>query len=329
MKPFSFTKAGDKATAIKVISEAEEGKFIAGGTNLLDLMKFDIMHPAHLVDITGVAVKNIEALEDGGLRLGALVSNADTAYYKEVEERYPLLSHAILAGASPQLRNKATDGGNLLQRTRCYYFYDPATPCNKREPGTGCSAIKGYNRWHAIFGASEECIATHPSDMCVALAALEAKVQVTGPDGDRTIPFEDFHRLPGNTPEKDSNLSKDEMITAIDLPPKGFSENFTYIKNRDRASYSFALVSVAVGLDIKEGKIKEVRIALGGVAHKPWRNKEAEALLKDKNPTKENFETVADAIVSEAKAYKYNEFKIELARRSIVRALMQAAKTEE
>jgi xanthine dehydrogenase YagS FAD-binding subunit len=329
MRPFSFTKAGDKATAIKVISEAEEGKFIAGGTNLLDLMKFDIMHPGHLVDITGVAVKNIEALEDGGLRLGALVSNADTAYHKEVEERYPLLSHAILAGASPQLRNKATDGGNLLQRTRCYYFYDPATPCNKRKPGTGCSAINGYNRWHAIFGASEECIATHPSDMCVALAALEAKVQVTGPDGDRTIPFEDFHRLPGNTPEKDSNLSKDEMITAIDLPPKGFSENFTYIKNRDRASYSFALVSVAVGLDIKEGKIKEVRIALGGVAHKPWRNKEAEALLKDKNATKENFETVADAIMSEAKAYKYNEFKIELARRSIVRALMQAAKTEE
>ncbi|MDT0648983.1 FAD binding domain-containing protein [Autumnicola edwardsiae] len=329
MRPFSFTKAGDKATAIKVISEAEEGKFIAGGTNLLDLMKFDIMHPGHLVDITGVAVKNIEALEDGGLRLGALVSNADTAYHKEVEERYPLLSHAILAGASPQLRNKATDGGNLLQRTRCYYFYDPATPCNKREPGTGCSAINGYNRWHAIFGASEECIATHPSDMCVALAALEAKVQVTGPDGDRTIPFEDFHRLPGNTPEKDSNLYEDEMITAIDLPPKGFSENFTYIKNRDRASYSFALVSVAVGLDIKEGKIKEVRIALGGVAHKPWRNKEAEALLEDKKATKENFETVADAIVSEAKAYKYNEFKIELARRSIVRALMQAAKTEE
>ncbi|MDT0645514.1 xanthine dehydrogenase family protein subunit M [Zunongwangia sp. F260] len=329
MRPFSFTKAGDKATAIKVISEAEEGKFIAGGTNLLDLMKFDIMHPAHLVDITGVALKNIEALEGGGLRLGALASNADTAYHTEVEKRYPLLSQAILAGASPQLRNKATDGGNLLQRTRCYYFYDPATPCNKREPGTGCSAINGYNRWHAIFGASEECIATHPSDMCVALAALEAKVQVTGPDGDRIIPFEDFHRLPGNTPEKDSNLYENEMITAIDLPPKGFSENFTYIKNRDRASYSFALVSVAVGLDIKEGKIMEARIVLGGVAHKPWRNKEAEALLENMKSTKKNFENVADAIVSEAKAYEYNQFKIELARRSIIRALMQAAKTEE
>ncbi|MDT0686338.1 FAD binding domain-containing protein [Autumnicola psychrophila] len=329
MRPFSFTKAGDKATAIKVISEAEEGKFIAGGTNLLDLMKFHIMHPAHLIDITGVALKNIEALEDGGLRLGALVSNADTAYHAEVEKRYPLLSHAILAGASPQLRNKATDGGNLLQRTRCYYFYDPATPCNKREPGTGCSAINGYNRWHAIFGASEECIATHPSDMCVALAALEAKVQVTGPDGDRIIPFEDFHRLPVNTPEKDSNLYENEMITAIDLPPKGFSENFTYIKNRDRASYSFALVSVAVGLEIKEGEIKEARIVLGGVAHKPWRNKEAEALLENMKATKKNFENVADAIVSEAKAYEYNQFKVELARRSIVRTLMQAAKTEE
>ncbi|NJY62795.1 xanthine dehydrogenase family protein subunit M [Salinimicrobium sp. CDJ15-81-2] len=329
MRPFSFTKAGDIASALKINSETEKAKFIAGGTNLLDLMKFDIMHPKHLIDITGVALKTIENTEDGGLRLGALVSNADTAYHEEVEKRYPLLSNAILAGASAQLRNKATNGGNLLQRTRCYYFYDLTTPCNKREPGTGCSAINGYNRLHAIFGASEQCIATHPSDMCVALAALEATVQVTGPNGDRSIAFEDFHRLPGDTPEKDSNLSEDEIIISIDLPPKGFSENFTYIKNRDRASYSFALVSMAVGLEMENDTIKEARIALGGVAHKPWRNKEAEALLENKKATKENFEKVADAIINGAKAYQYNEFKIELARRTVVRALMQAAKIDK
>ncbi|GHA48131.1 FAD-binding molybdopterin dehydrogenase [Salinimicrobium marinum] len=329
MRPFTFTKVRNSAVAVKEISEKEEAKFIAGGTNLLDLMKFDVMIPKNIIDITGIALNYIKNLEDGGLRLGALVTNSDTAYHKEVENRYPLLSHAILAGASPQLRNKATDAGNLLQRTRCYYFYDPATPCNKREPGSGCSAIHGYNRWHAIFGASEKCIATHPSDMCVALAALEAKVNVTGPNGERNIPFEDFHRLPGDHPEKDTNLSKDEIITSIDLPANGFAENFSYIKNRDRASYSFALVSIAVGLEMKGNKIKEARIVLGGVAHKPWRNKEAEAFLNNKEANRENFEAVADVIVREAKGYEYNKFKIELARRSVVRALMQAAKIEE
>ncbi len=329
MRPFTFTKAKNSAAAVQEISVQENGKFIAGGTNLLDLMKFDVMQPKSLIDITGIALNYIKDLKDGGLRLGALVTNADTAYHREVEKRYPLLSHAILAGASPQLRNKATDGGNLLQRTRCYYFYDPATPCNKREPGSGCAAIKGYNRWHAIFGASEKCIATHPSDMCVALAALEAKVNVTGRNGDRTIAFEDFHRLPGDHPEIDSNLSEDEMITSIDLPAKGFADNFAYIKNRDRASYSFALVSIAVCLEMNGNKIKEARIVLGGVAHKPWRNKEAEALLHGKKATRENFQMVADAMVREAKGYEYNEFKIELARRSVVRGLMQAAKKEE
>ena len=329
MRPFTYTKVRNSTAAINEISGKEEAKFIAGGTNLLDLMKFDIMKPKRIIDITGIALNYIKKLDDGRLRLGALVTNADTAYHKEVEENYPLLSHAILAGASPQLRNKATDAGNLLQRTRCYYFYDPATPCNKREPGSGCAAINGYNRWHAIFGASEKCIATHPSDMCVALAALEAKVNVTGPNGDRTIPFEDFHRLPGAHPEKDTNLSKDEISTSIDLPANGFAKNFSYIKNRDRASYSFALVSIAVGLEMKGDKIKEARIALGGVAHKPWRNKKAEALLQGKKAGPESFETVANAMVREAKGYEYNEFKIELARRSVVRALMQAAKIEE
>jgi len=325
MRSFSYHRAQEVSDALSEVSEKDDAKFIAGGTNLLDLMKVDVMHPHHLVDITQLALNTIEENEGGGLRLGALVTNADTAYHPEVEKRYPLLTHAILAGASPQLRNKATNGGNLLQRTRCYYFYDPSTPCNKREPGSGCSAMNGFNRIHAILGASEHCIATHPSDMCVALAALEAVVQVTGPDGDRAIPFADFHRLPGDTPEKDSNLKADEIITAIDLPPQGFADHFTYLKNRDRASYSFALVSVAVGLEMEGDIIRNARIALGGVAHKPWRNQEAEAMLKDKAASRENFQPVADAITEGAKGYKYNEFKIELAKRSVVRALMQAA----
>lgn len=327
MRPFSYSRAEDIDTAVNEVTAHEDARFIAGGTNLLDLMKIDVMHPQHLVDITHIAHDTIENTEDGGLRLGALVTNADTAYHPEVEKRYPLLAHAILAGASPQLRNKATDGGNLLQRTRCYYFYDKTTACNKREPGSGCAAIDGYNRLHAIFGASEHCIATHPSDMCVALAALDARVQVTGPDGSRTIPFEDFHRLPGDTPEKDTNLREDEIITSVDLPPKGFADHYTYIKTRDRASYAFALVSVAATLEIEDNVIKDARIALGGVAHKPWRNKEAESLLIDKPADREGFQAVAAAIVKEAKGFRYNKFKIELARRSIVRALMEASQT--
>lgn len=329
MRKFSYHRAHEVSEAIGEVAEQQEAKFIAGGTNLLDLMKIDVMHPQHLVDITRLALNTIEETEEGGLRLGALVSNADTAYHPEVEKRYPLLSHAILAGASPQLRNKATNGGNLLQRTRCYYFYDKAAPCNKREPGSGCSAIDGFNRMHAIFGASEHCIATHPSDMCVALAALEARVQVSGPNGEREIPFADFHRLPGDQPQQDSNLAKDEIITAIDLPPQGFAENFAYLKNRDRASYAFALVSVAAGLEMEGDTIQEARIALGGVAHKPWRNQEAEVLLKGKKASRENFRPVADAIVQGAKGYQYNAFKIELARRSVVRALMQAARIDD
>ncbi|WP_162054590.1 FAD binding domain-containing protein [Pontibacter pamirensis] len=328
MKNFTYTRANDVANAVDEVTSEKGSKFIAGGTNLLDLMKIQVERPSHLVDITRLALDTIEETAEGGLRLGALVTNADTAYHEEVGKRYPLLSHAILAGATAQLRNMATDGGNLLQRTRCYYFYDTDTPCNKREPGTGCSAIKGYNRDLAILGTSEHCIATHPSDMAVALAALEATVRVTGKNGERIIPLFEFHRLPGDTPNIDTNLKPDEIITAIDLPAKGFADRYTYLKLRDRASYAFALVSVAAALDIDGDTVKEARVALGGVAHKPWRIPEAEALLKGKPATRENFQKVAEAYVQGAKGYGHNDFKIELAKRAIVRALLQAKEME-
>src|SRR5262245_26788889 len=322
---FSYTRASDVATAVSEIAMDKEAKFIAGGTNLIDLMKENVTRPSRLIDITRLPFDKIEETEDGGLRIGALVTNTDVAYDEQVEKRYPLLSEAILAGASQQLRNMATTGGNLMQRTRCYYFYDTATPCNKRDPGTACSAINGFNRIHAILGASEHCIATHPSDMCVALAALEATIRVTGKNGDRAIPFAEFHRLPGDTPQTDTNLREDEIITAVDLPAKGFADNHAYLKVRDRASYAFALVSVAAALEMDGNKIKEARLALGGVAHKPWRDTEAEAMLNGKAASKENFQKVADAILRDAKGFGHNDFKIELAKRAIVRALRQAS----
>ena len=328
MRSFTYTRAKDASDAVNEITLNKDARFIAGGTNLLDLMKLDVMHPPHLVDITRTHLNTVAATASGGIKLGALVTNADTAYHPEVEQRYPLLSHAILAGASAQIRNKATDGGNLLQRTRCYYFYDLATPCNKREPGSGCAALNGFNRIHAILGTSEHCIATHPSDMAVALAALDAAVHVTSPTGDRTIPILDFHRLPGDTPHLDTNLKEEELITAIELPAKGFASHYSYLKVRDRASYAFALVSVAVGLELEGNTIREARIALGGVAHKPWRDQEAEALLKDQPATTENFRKAAEAVVAGAKGFKHNNFKIELAKRSIVRALQQALEKE-
>ncbi len=328
MRSFTYTRATGVSEAVQKVAESKEAKFIAGGTNLLDLMKIDVMHPRHIVDITRLDLNEITETEGGGLRLGALVTNADTAYHPQIEARYPLLSQAILAGATAQLRNKATDGGNLLQRTRCYYFYDKATPCNKREPGSGCAAVKGFNRIHAILGESEHCIATHPSDMCVALAALAATVHVTGQNGDRAIPFAAFHRLPGNTPEIDTNLQDDEIITAIELPAKGFANHFAYVKVRDRASYAFALVSVAAGLEMEDGKIKEARIALGGVAHKPWRKPEAEEMLKGQEPSPENFKQVAEAYLEGATGYGHNTFKIELAKRAIVRALQEATQKQ-
>ena len=326
MNSFTYTRPADVTAALQDITEHTRAKFIAGGTNIIDLMKENVMNPDRLVDISRLALKTIEENKDGGLRLGALMTNAATAYHPEVEKRYPLLSKAILAGASAQLRNMATDGGNLLQRTRCYYFYDLATPCNKRQPGSGCSAINGYNRIHAILGANEQCIATHPSDMCVGLAALKATVLVTGPNGERTIPFDEFHRLPGDTPQIDNTLQPDEIITGINLPEKGFAENHAYLKIRDRASYAFALVSVAAAMEMEGGVIKEARIALGGVAHKPWRVEAAEEMLVGKEAVKENFRPVAEMIISGAKGYEHNSFKIELAKRAIVRALSQAAK---
>ncbi len=326
MHKFTYLKPHDAAEAVAEIRNDE--KFIAGGTNLLDLMKENVMKPERLIDVSKLPYNTIEEIEDGSIRLGAMMTNADTAWHPLIEERYPLLSKAILAGASAQLRNMATNGGNLLQRTRCYYFYDIATPCNKREPGSGCSAIEGYNRIHAILGTSDHCIATHPSDMCVALAALDAVVNVTGKNGERKIPFQDFHRLPGDTPEIDTNLHTDELITSIDLPKNNFAENFMYIKLRDRASYAFALVSVAAALELDGDTITDARIALGGVAHKPWRVKDAEEQMKNKPAIRETFEAAAETIVNGAKGFGSNNFKIELAKRAIVRACEQAKNKE-
>jgi xanthine dehydrogenase YagS FAD-binding subunit len=329
MKAFSYTRADDVTDAVHEAAGMNGGaKFIAGGTNLIDLMKENVERPSRLIDINRLPLAAIEPGPDGGLRLGALVTNTDVAYNPEVEQRYPLLSRAILAGASPQLRNMATVGGNLMQRTRCYYFYDTATPCNKREPGAGCAAIHGFNRIHAILGASEHCIAVHPSDMCVALAALEAVVRVCGPAGERAIPFADFHRLPGDTPHLDTNLAADEIITAVDLPAKGFAEHHAYLKVRDRRSFAFALVSVAVALEMDGRTVREARIAMGGVAHKPWRDRQAEAMLHGQAATPDNYRRVAEALLCDAKGFGHNNFKVELARRAIVRALRHAAGSE-
>ncbi len=324
MNRFAYRRVADRREAVEAGADASAA-FIAGGTNLVDLMKENVARPSRLLDITRLPLRQIEELEGGGLRLGALVSNADVAADPRVEARYPLLARAILSGASPQLRNVATTGGNLLQRTRCYYFYDVGTPCNKREPGSGCPAKAGLNRMHAILGASEHCIATHPSDMCVALAALGAEVRVEGAGGERAIAFADFHRLPGDAPERDTNLRPGELVTAVDLPPKGFAQHSAYLKLRDRASYAFALVSVAAALDVEGGVVREARLALGGVAHKPWRDPEAEGLLAGKPPGPGPFREAADAIVRGATGYRHNAFKIELARRAVVRALTSAA----
>jgi xanthine dehydrogenase YagS FAD-binding subunit len=325
MISFDYLRATDVNEALRAIAADPSARFIAGGTNLLDLMKENVARPNRLIDITRLPLDKIEETAEGGLRIGALVSNAKLAYDPRIEQRYPLLSSAILAGASAQLRNMASTGGNLLQRTRCYYFYDTATPCNKREPGSGCSAIAGVNRIHAILGASEHCVATHPSDMCVVLAALNAVVKVTGPGGDRDIAFKDFHRLPGDRPDLDTTLRPDELIVAVELPPQGFAQNYTYLKLRDRLSFAFALVSVAVGLELEDGKIKVARIALGGVAHKPWRLRDAEAVLEGGVPDRSLFQRAAQMLLAGAKGLEHNAFKIELAERAIMRALSQAA----
>ena len=323
MNPFQYSKPADVHAAVHLSSAAS--RFIAGGTNLLDLMKENISRPEHLIDITGLPLNEIEQTAEGGLRIGALVSNADLAWHPWIERRYPLLSQAILAGASPQLRNMASTGGNLLQRTRCYYFYDASVPCNKRRPGSGCPARSGLNRIHAILGASDQCVATHPSDMCVALAALDAVVHVLGRGGPRTIEFADFHRLPGDAPDRDNQLADDELITYIELPPAGFAEHSHYLKIRDRASYAFALVSVAAALELDGPVIRQARLALGGVAHKPWRDRAVESWLAGQVVSRETFTAAADALLQGAEPLEHNGFKVKLARRAIVRALSDAA----
>ncbi len=325
MNRFSYLRASSVDEAVREAASDPAAQFIAGGTNLIDLMKYNVEQPARLIDITHLPLNQIEETDGGGLRIGALVTNDEAANDPRVQERYPLLASAILAGASPQLRNSATTGGNLLQRTRCYYFYDSGTPCNKREPGTGCPAASGSNRIHAILGTSEHCIATHPSDMAVALAALEAVVHVAGPDGERAIALSDFHRLPGDHPEIDTTLRHGEIITAVELPAGDFSRNYTYLKLRDRLSYAFALVSVAVALRMDGDTIAEARLALGGVAHKPWRDPEAEGMLRGQPASEDRFAAVADHILKDARGYEDNAFKIDLAKRAIVRALSQAA----
>jgi xanthine dehydrogenase YagS FAD-binding subunit len=323
MTPFTYSRAADADQAVTAISGKPQGKFLGGGTNLIDLMKMGVETPNELVDINRLPLAQIEELPDKRVRIGALARNSDVAEHELIKTRYPMLSEALLSGASPQLRNMATVGGNLLQRTRCYYFYDPAFPaCNKRKPGNGCGALEGYNRIHAILGQSEQCIATHPSDMCVALAALDAIVRVRGPNGEREIAFDDFHRLPGDTPERDTNLAPDELIIAVDLPAMPFAARSHYVKVRDRASYAFALVSVAAALDVGSNKkITDARVALGGVAHKPWRANAAEKKLIGETANEKTFQAAAGAELAAAKGYKYNSFKIELAKRSIVRAL--------
>lgn len=322
---FTYARATDVADAVRQIAAESTAKFIAGGTNLIDLMKEDVERPTRLIDISRLPLRTVEETKDGGVRIGALMPNSDLAWHPLIEQRYPMLSSAILAGASQQLRNMASTGGNLLQRTRCAYFYDTATPCNKREPGSGCSAIDGFNRMHAILGTSNSCIAAHPSDMCVALAALEAKVHVSGPAGERVIPFADFHRLPGDQPQIDTNLQPSEIITAIELPAKGFASNYTYLKIRDRLSYAFALVSVAAALEFDGNQIKHARLALGSVAHKPWRDTAVEQSLIGQTATQEVFMRAADVLLRGARGFNHNTFKINLARRTIVRALAQAA----
>jgi xanthine dehydrogenase YagS FAD-binding subunit len=322
MNPFDYQRASASDTAISAITGSSHAKFLAGGTNLVDLMKNGVERPERLVDINRLPLAKIEPLPDGGLRLGALARNSDTANHPSVRQHYPLLSRAILSGASPQLRNLATNGGNLLQRTRCWYFMDASSPqCNKRAPGSGCGALEGLNRYQAIFGASEKCIATHPSDMCVALAALDAVIRVRGPRGERTIAIADFHRLPGDTPEIDTNLGKDELILSIDLPKSPYAAHSHYLKVRDRASYEFALVSVAAAMDIRDGRIRSARIVLGGVAHKPWRCEESEKMLIGNYTDAAFFEDAGEIAVRDAKPYKHNAFKVALARNAVTKAL--------
>ncbi len=328
MNPFRYERASDASSAITLLAQEPNGVFLAGGTNLVDHMRLGVRQPGLLIDITHLPYDRIEPLSNGGLRIGALVRNSDLAADRTIRVRYPLLAQALLAGASGQLRNLATTGGNLLQRTRCVYFQDVSKPCNKRVPGSGCSAREGYHRDLAILGTSETCIATHPSDMAVALAALDASVRVFGSRGERTIPLTDFYRLPGNEPQRDTVLEHGELITSVDLPPLSFASRSLYRKVRDRASYAFALVSVAVALDIAAGVVRDVRIALGGVAPVPWRAAKAEAMLRGAPATEEMFGRAADAELADAQPLPGNAFKVPLVRNTLVRTLFDLKEME-
>lgn len=322
MRPFRYVLAPDASAAIDLLSEEPEAAFLAGGTNLVDLMKLDVERPEVLVDVRRVVSARIEELPDGGVRIGAGVLNNDLAVDSVIRRRYPALSQALLSGATYQLRNLATTGGNLLQRTRCVYFQDVTKPCNKRSPGSGCAAREGYHRGLAVLGHSPSCIATNPSDMAVALAAFDAVVRTEGPDGSRQVPLLDFHRLPGDEPERDTVLERGELITAVDLPPLPVAARSRYRKVRDRASYAFALVSVAAAIDVSDGLVSDVRIALGGVAHKPWRATLAEQALLGEEPTEAAFARAADAELEQAEPLRENGFKVPLARSTIVRTLI-------
>ncbi|MDB6083371.1 MAG: FAD-binding molybdopterin dehydrogenase [Gammaproteobacteria bacterium] len=330
MDNFAYARARDVDGALRLVAQPGS-QFIAGGTNLLDLMKGGLAAPSRLVDITQVGgLAQIHELPDGGIRIGALATNSDTALHPLVRSRYPLLSQALLSGASPQLRNMATVGGNLLQRTRCPYFYDTGfDACNKRQPGSGCAALEGFNRNHAILGSSEHCIATNPSDMSVALAALDAVVQLRTPRGSRALPLQDFHRLPGDTPQLDTCLSPGEIITAVDLPPSPFAGHSHYLKVRDRASYAFALVSVAAALSLDGDEIRDARVVMGGVAHKPWPVSDAQSVLVGKTLASADLNAWAATALRDARPRKHNTFKVELARRAIVRAVMAAGTLRE
>lgn len=329
MRPFKYTATTTVSAATQKTNANPNAKYLAGGTNILDLMKEDVEQPDELVDITSLKLTGIKMISaganKGGISLGALDKNTETANHPLIRQNFPMLTQAILAGASAQIRNMASNAGNLNQRTRCPYFYEISMPCNKREPGTGCGALAGINRNHAIFGWSEQCVAVHPSDMCIALAALDAVVKVQASDGQaRTIPFAEYHRLPGDTPQKDNNLNPGELITSIEIPKNNFANTSYYLKVRDRASYAFALVSVAAALEMDGNLIRQARVALGGVAHKPWRALDAEKFLAGKEATEENFKQAAEIEMSKAKPLEHNAFKVELGKRAIARALTQA-----
>ncbi|HET7303444.1 MAG TPA: xanthine dehydrogenase family protein subunit M [Segeticoccus sp.] len=322
MKPFDYSPAAEVEEAVATVAAAPRAAFLGGGTNLVDHMRIGVAEPDLLVDVSRLPLDRVEDLPDGGLRIGAAVRNSDLAADERVRTRYPALSRALLSGASGQLRNLATTGGNLLQRTRCVYFQDVTTPCNKRQPGSGCSALEGYQRYHAIFGASEHCVAVHPSDMAAGMLALDAVVRVHGPAGQRSIPLEELHRLPGDAPERDTVLEHGELITAVDLPATPFAARSTYRKVRDRASFAFALVSVAAALDLRDdGTIADLRIACGGVAHSPWRAHRAEQVLRGEHVGDDAFRDAAEAELTQAEPLRGNEFKVPMLRNTMLRVL--------